>query len=193
MTPLLLAATLALVAPAPRETCAGLGPDALRGIGRFEDWDDMDVAGWDRSSFGNAVKRSVFTYRGAYAAGFQTVWGPGSLETVAFLPQTQYTLTGWIGAQEARVLAVRVQDMASGRYLSKDGLWLDGETDAITQDQPSGFVRYSLPFAAEAPGRSVRIEVRSERFGQCGGNGLCDCSPGLCPTGWADSFQLCPR
>ena len=191
MWTLLLAASLS---GAP--TCSG--PDLLRGVGRFESWgydgiDDIPV-GWEVLASGNGVKRSVHAMEG-YAAGFQTVYGPGSTVTHAMIRNTELLLSAHLGGQQPRTVSVRIEDMETGRFLNTAGAWQDGEADALVQQAVSAFPNdvLQLPFTAEGTPRMLRVEIRSAAFGQCGSDGLCDCSPGLCPTGWADDVRLCAR
>lgn len=167
--------------------------DGLRRIGHFDHWRGSDQAGWSapgwqRVSQGNGVVPSVRGYRGNYGAGFQTVYGPGSLTTHAVLPGTAYTLSAWIGGEAARTVSIRLIDEASGRYLNSAGSWQDTPADAIIQpSQPAVVAR---PFVAEGAGHTFRVELRSAQFGTCQGL-LCYCEPLLCPTGWIDEVTIC--
>jgi hypothetical protein len=170
-----------------------LGPDLLHPIGNFESWDGNDAEGWDRLSSGNGVKRAVAASRGGYSAGFQTVYGEGSLDVTVTANQRNYAIAGFLGGQNPNTVAVRVRDLESGHYLSPQGSWQDAPVDALTQPNVTLAEYRLLNFTTEGEGRNLRVTVRSLPFGLCGGNGLCDCSPGLCPTGWVDEVRLCVR
>ena len=166
--------------------------DALRGIGRFDSWRGNDAAGWSRSSEGNGVTRAVHTpTREGYSAGFQTYYGPGSLETEVYLRRVHYELRAMVGGGQADgqvgVVSIRVQDLTSERYLDASGAWVDGPADAVTHDHVGDFRAKVVPFDAEAPGRTLRVAVYSSDFG-----GPANCGPSLCPTGWVDDLLVCP-
>lgn len=172
-----------------------LGPDLLHPAGNFEEWQGNDAQGWERLSFGNGVRASITQgTRGNYSAGFQTVYGPAELAaTVSLSEGTNWAVAAQMGGQMAGTVALRVRDTGSGRYLNASGSWQDAPTDAIIQ-QLVGFPReLSLPFTAEGPDRTLRVTVRSNGFGVARPDGLYDCSPGLCPTGWVDDVRLCSR
>lgn len=190
MLPMILAAVLAVSQPSSPAAAPCLGPELLHRIGRFEGWTGNDAVGWKRVSLGNGVKRAVLSNRGGYSAGFQTVFGPGSLTTHAFLPQTDAVLVAWVGGQEPHTVAIQVQDVASGRYLNVLGSWQDGPADALEQAVAGWPFLARLEFSAEGAGRTLRIEIRSNAFGVCT-DGFCDCGPDLCPTGWVDDVRLC--
>lgn len=170
------------------------GTDVLRPIGNFEQWTGNDVQGWDRLSFGNGVLHDYESTPGKTAA-FQTVFGPAELATSPItLPTSEWTLFASVKGLLPQTVAVQVRDLDSGRYLNASGGWQDLPADAIVQqDVEENMKQLSLQFSTEGTGRSVKVTVHSLAFGVCGGNGFCDCSPGLCPTGWVDEVRLCAR
>ena len=171
-----------------------LGPDVLHPVGNFEQWDGNDAEGWDRLSFGNGVLYSYDTSRGKTAA-FQTVYGTAELGSQPLtLPSVNWALVAQVKGQLPQTVAISVKDLDSGRYLTAFGTWQDTPTDAlIQQDVQNTMQQIYLPFYTEGAGRTVRVTVHSRPFGICGANGFCDCSPGLCPTGWVDEVRLCVR
>lgn len=169
-----------------------LGPDLLHPIGNFETWAGNDAEGWERDSAGNGVVRAG-AVRGSYSAGFQTVFGPGALEVTVTANQRDYALGGFLGGQNPNTVAVQVQDMQSGHYLSAQGAWQDAATDALTQPSVTLAEYHLLNFTTEGASRTLKVTVRSNSFGILQPNGFYSCAPGLCPTGWADELRLCVR
>lgn len=193
MTPLLLAAVLAVSTAAPSTRC--LGPNLLAAIGRFEEWQGNDALGWDRTSAGNGVLHAGPWGRSAWSAGFQTVYGPAELRApVVLAAASEWYLSAAVAGQEVATVGIQIQDDETGRYLNGAGQWQDEPADALVQQDPALPLRtVELVFTTETPDRLVHVKVHSFTFGVLQPNGFYDCSPGLCPTGWVDDVRLCAR
>jgi hypothetical protein len=182
--------SLLLLLAGPNEC---ISPDLLGGRGGFEAWAGNDADGWERTSVGNGIHPSAGN-RG-FGASFETVYGPATLSADVQLTGVEHRLSVWMWGLADKTVAVRVRDMTSGHYLNEAGSWQDTETDALVQ-RVIGITHqlYGLSFAAEAPGRTLRIELHSNRFGSLGSNGFYSCLPDAsCPAGAADSLRLCAR